>query len=113
MNNDINNRMTTNNNQNKQTQEDLLMRLVDMMDEGHQLTDEEMALLAANDEAVEIYMQLSAMKHVVGTPEPLAGAPHLGHRPVTNLSARKLLHSSQYACGVSFSYTSSLSYSFL
>ena len=74
MNNDINNRMTTNNNQNKQTQEDLLMRLVDMMDEGHQLTDEEMALLAANDEAVEIYMQLSAMKHVVGTPEPLAGA---------------------------------------
>ncbi len=75
MNNDINNRMTTNNNQNKQTQEDLLMRLVDMMDEGHQLTDEEMALLAANDEAVEIYMQLSAMKHVVGTPEPLAGAP--------------------------------------
>lgn len=74
MNNDINNRMTTNNNQNKQTQEDLLMRLVDMMDEGHQLTDEEMALLAANDEAVETYMQLSAMKHVVGMPEPLAGA---------------------------------------
>ena len=55
--------------------EAILYHVADMMDKGHELTDEEMALLSANDEAAHAYRELAALKHVVATPRPLDNQP--------------------------------------
>ncbi|MBQ9668399.1 MAG: FecR domain-containing protein [Prevotella sp.] len=67
--------MTTKDDYHKNTEEQLLEQLVDIMDEGHELTDDEMARLAGNEEAIRAYRQMAALKHVVGTPEPESSAP--------------------------------------
>lgn len=45
-------------------QEELLEHLVDMMEEGHILTDEELQLLAEDSDAAEAYRQLAMLRNV-------------------------------------------------
>ena len=48
----------------------LFERLVDMIEEGHELNDEEMNLLASDKEAAEGFRQLAALRNVIATPQP-------------------------------------------
>ena len=71
-------------------QEELLLRAVEMIEQGHQLTDEEMALLTDNAEAAEAYRQLMALRDVVQTPVPevpQCRVPLSGHTEQAPLSS--------------------------
>ncbi|MBQ3630399.1 MAG: FecR family protein [Prevotella sp.] len=54
--------------------EELLERAVEMIEEGHQLTDDEMALLTGDKEAAEVYRQLTTLRDVVASPNPISAA---------------------------------------
>ena len=73
MNNDNISDMTTENlNSNTpDSHEELLERAVEMIEEGHLLTDDEMALLTSDKDAATAYRQLTALRDVVATPHPL------------------------------------------